>query len=116
MRKTNAPSYAPAMAALRYEVVLADMDDGYVARIEELQCAALGRTPEEAVARVREQALVVLRDFTDVEPPCPLHQVIVPIEVPSPHGPGPPRGPHPRRTSLRKRHLAIAPHDSSLVA
>jgi predicted RNase H-like HicB family nuclease len=76
------------MTALRYEVVVADTDDGYVARIEELGCAAIGTTVEEALTLVREQALVVLRDFSDTEPPCPLRQVIVPIEVPNPRGQG----------------------------
>jgi hypothetical protein len=93
------------MAALRYEVVVADMYDGYVARIEELQCAAIGGTPKEALTLVREQALVVLRDFTDADPPCPLHQTIVSIEVPHPQEPGPPR----------KRHLVVIADDSELV-
>jgi hypothetical protein len=86
------------MPALKYQVLVMEQDDFNFASVPDLRCEAIGRSMEEAIATVQQDAQRILRDLegTTVDPPRPSRLSLASIEIPRP--------PRQRPSQLRLLH------------
>jgi hypothetical protein len=72
------------MTALRYQALVVEDNDHYRARIPDLGCEGSGASPDEALAAVREEAIIALRERAecDVSPPSPTTLMVVDVDLP----------------------------------